>query len=49
MLEALDDDGWSRRGTHQTYGELDVAGLLRVALDHDDHHLAALLPRGVDA
>jgi hypothetical protein len=44
-LEILDDlgpDGWARRGTHDTYGELDVAGLMAVAADHDDEHLASL-------
>jgi hypothetical protein len=41
-LEALDDDGWARTGVHATYGRLDVAGLMRVAADHDEEHLAAL-------
>jgi hypothetical protein len=38
----LDDGGWSRAGIHETYGRLDVAALLRVAIDHDDEHLAGL-------
>lgn len=38
----LDDAGWARSGTHAKYGRLDVAGLLRLALDHDEEHLAAL-------
>ncbi len=42
MLEALGDEGWTRRGTHDTYGELDVAGLMAVAADHDEEHLASL-------
>ena len=42
MLDALGPDGWSRRGTHDTYGVLDVAGLMTVAADHDDEHLASL-------
>ncbi|HEY7130877.1 MAG TPA: DinB family protein, partial [Candidatus Limnocylindrales bacterium] len=42
MLDALGDAGWVRRGTHDTYGELDVAGLMAVAADHDDEHLASL-------
>jgi hypothetical protein len=42
MLDALGTDGWARRGTHDTYGELDVAGLMTVAADHDDEHLASL-------
>ena len=41
-LDALDDAGWSRRGRHATFGELDVAGLMRVALDHDEEHLAQI-------
>jgi hypothetical protein len=44
-LAALDDDGWARTGVHATYGRLDVAGLMRVAADHDDEHLAALEAR----
>jgi hypothetical protein len=39
---ALDPAGWSRFGTHATYGHLDVEGLLRLAVDHDESHLAAL-------
>ncbi len=44
-LEALDDDGWARTGVHATFGRLDVAGLMRVAADHDEEHLAALEAR----
>jgi hypothetical protein len=48
-VRALNDAGWARTGTHDTYGELDVAGLLRLANDHSDEHLEALrradLPR----
>jgi len=42
MLDGLGSDGWSRTGTHDTYGVLDVAGLMSVAADHDDEHLASL-------
>jgi DinB family protein len=42
MLDALGPDGWSRTGTHDTFGVLDVAGLMTVAADHDDEHLASL-------
>ena len=42
MVQALDEAGWARSGTHETYGRLDVAGLLRVAIDHDEQHAAAL-------
>ena len=31
-----------RYGTHTTYGVLDVAGLLDLAIDHDEEHLAGL-------
>lgn len=39
---ALDEEGWARFGTHATFGRLDVAGLLRVAVRHDEEHLAGL-------
>ncbi len=39
-LDALDDAGWTRRGLHATLGELDVAGLMRIAVNHDKEHLA---------
>jgi hypothetical protein len=38
-LDALDADSWARRGRHDTFGLLDVAALLRIALDHDEEHL----------
>ncbi len=41
-VAALDEVGWARAGTHATYGRLDVAGLLKVVVDHDDEHLAGL-------
>lgn len=41
-VRALDESGWMRHGTHATYGRLDVAGLLRLATDHDAEHLRAL-------
>jgi hypothetical protein len=41
-LDALDEAGWARRGRHDTYGVLDVAALLRIALDHDAEHLAQI-------
>ena len=42
-IRALDEAGWERYGTHETYGRLDVAGLLRLAMDHDAEHLASLV------
>jgi hypothetical protein len=42
LLDALGPDGWTRTGTHDTYGLLDVAGLMTVAADHDQEHLASL-------
>jgi hypothetical protein len=41
-LDSLDEAGWARRGRHATYGELDVAALMRIALDHDEEHLAQI-------
>jgi hypothetical protein len=41
-VRALDESGWARAGTHATYGRLDVAGLLRLAVDHDAEHVRAL-------
>jgi hypothetical protein len=46
-VNALDEAGWQRRGTHATYGVLDVAGLLRLAIDHDEDHLASIRALGV--
>lgn len=44
-VRTLDDAGRARSGTHATYGVLDVAGLLRLAADHDQSHLEGLGPR----
>ncbi len=41
-LDALDDAGWARTGTHATYGVLAVLDLVTIAADHDDDHLATL-------
>jgi len=41
-LDALDDAGWARRGLHATFGELDVSALMRIALDHDEEHVAQI-------
>ena len=41
-LCALDDAGWARSGTHAVFGVLDLAGLLRIAVDHDAEHLAQI-------
>jgi hypothetical protein len=41
-LADLDDAGWARAGIHATFGRLDVAGLVRVVVDHDEEHLAGL-------
>lgn len=42
LVRMLDDPGWARAGIHATFGRLDVAGLLRLALDHDEEHLRGL-------
>lgn len=44
-VRALDEAGWARSGTHAIYGRLDVAGLLRVAIEHDADHLAGIAER----
>lgn len=49
LLDELGPDGWARTGTHDTYGVLDVAGLMTVAADHDEEHLASLRPDQDDA
>jgi hypothetical protein len=41
-VRALDDASWARHGTHATYGRLDIEGLLRLAVDHDESHLEGL-------
>jgi hypothetical protein len=41
-LATLDEAGWARTGSHDTYGLLDVDGLVRLAVDHDDEHLGSL-------
>jgi hypothetical protein len=41
-LSGLDDAGWERAGTHETFGRLDVDGLASNAVDHDAEHLAGL-------
>jgi hypothetical protein len=42
ILAALGGEAWGRTGTHDTYGLLDVAGLMTVAANHDDEHLGSL-------
>ena len=42
IVRALDDSGWARSGVHAVYGRLDVAGLLRVASEHDEEHLRGI-------
>jgi len=42
FLGMFDDAAWARTGLHATYGRLDVAGLLRLAIDHDEEHLEGI-------
>jgi hypothetical protein len=42
QVDRLDEAGWSRTGTHATFGVLDIAALIRRAIDHDEEHLATL-------
>jgi len=44
FLGMFDDAAWARTGIHATFGRLDVAGLLHLAVDHDAEHLSGLLP-----
>lgn len=39
-VDALDDEVWSRTGSHSRLGRWDVEGLLRNAIGHDAEHLA---------
>jgi hypothetical protein len=41
-LRVFDAAAWARAGVHETYGRLDVAGLLRLAIDHDEEHLRGI-------
>lgn len=47
VVKGLDEAGWARTGHHAALGRLDVAGVLRNAVDHDEEHLRAL--GGVEA
>lgn len=42
-LDSLGVDGWARQGRHATFGILDVAALMRIAIDHDEEHLRQIL------
>jgi hypothetical protein len=44
-IDRLDEADWSRTGTHATYGVLDIAALIRRAIDHDEDHIAMLEAR----
>ena len=46
-VNALDEAGWQRQGTHATFGVVDAAGLIRLAIDHDEEHLASIRALGV--
>ncbi len=45
-VRGFDAAGWARHGTHATEGVLDVAGLLRMAVEHDEEHFAGLAAPG---
>ena len=45
-VRALDDAGWATLGDACDYGVLDVAGLLDLAIDHDEAHLEGLPAEG---
>ena len=39
----LSDDDWSARADHDTFGPIDVEGLMLQVLAHDEEHRASLL------
>lgn len=41
-VSAMDDAAWARSGVHASFGRLDVGGLVRNAIDHDEEHLRGL-------
>lgn len=41
-LEALDVAQWAHTGTHATYGLVDMARLVEIAIDHDEEHIAQI-------
>ena len=43
-IRTIADEDWTRTGIHETYGPLDVEGLLRLALGHDEEHVRAIDP-----
>jgi hypothetical protein len=43
-LAGLDYAGWTKTGTHATFGVLDAGGLMVRALDHDEEHLRSFDP-----
>lgn len=38
----LDPTGWTRTGTHATFGILDVTDILERVIEHDDEHLTTI-------
>ena len=44
LLDRFDEATWARTGLHATYGRLDVAALVAIAVDHDAEHLRGLVP-----
>jgi hypothetical protein len=40
-LDGLDEAGWARSGVHERFGRLDVAGVVRRAIDHDEEHIGS--------
>ncbi|MBI3761656.1 MAG: DinB family protein [Chloroflexi bacterium] len=41
-LRRLPEAGWQRVATHRTFGVLDVAGLCREMLKHDENHIGQI-------
>jgi len=47
LLAELSDDDWTAIAHHDVFGVVDVVGLVREVLAHDQVHLEILAPRGV--
>ncbi len=42
-MRDLSDDDWGARADHDTFGPMDVEGLMLQVLAHDEEHRASLL------
>jgi hypothetical protein len=42
ILDGMNAQAWARTGVHAEWGEIDVAELVKRAIEHDEEHLAGL-------